>query len=198
MLNLDGTKVCCRCGRILSAKDFRLNPASSDGLRSSCRECERPAREPVSQLPDGFKLCSRCSQVLPVGRFRSCTRNKGGLASSCKNCEYKADVRRSEAIAASVVSSGRKPCVRCKQELLLSAFPVSRKSLDGHGASCQACRKVSSVDEEGQKMLAKVARRKREFEAAVEKAKREREEGELWSGLFEQIGYDPGSDDDED
>lgn len=91
------------------------------------------------------------------------------------------------------VSSGRKFCVRCEQILPLDAFPVSRKSLDGRGASCQPCRKVASVSEDDLRLRATIARRQKEFEAAVEQAKRFRVEGELLMGIFEQVGYDPGS-----
>jgi len=101
-LEIDGFRVCCRCGekKPATSKNFTKNKALRLGITSLCRECSRKEqkkarntgkveaalREADDLFADGKKRCERCKEVTDVSMFGKNKKRRDGLNGYCKSC----------------------------------------------------------------------------------------------------------------
>ena len=94
----DGILLCSRCKRLLPTSAFSLNRARSNGLRSSCKECQneyerlrrqrlREANMNRSHPEDARFYCPGCQQSLPPSEFGKSPTRANGLHGRCRACD---------------------------------------------------------------------------------------------------------------
>jgi|WetSurMetagenome_2_1015567.scaffolds.fasta_scaffold78746_3 hypothetical protein len=83
---LAGSKVCSKCGRTLDCSLFTVNKTSKDGLRSSCKECQRETQAKYREA-NRDKLRDRQLQArfgITVEEFNLILEGQGGRCAICR------------------------------------------------------------------------------------------------------------------
>lgn len=93
-------KRCSSCGLLKDRTSFYASSTASDGLQTSCRQCnkeyakERKLRQPrVEPVSSGSKSCTTCHVEKPVQQFRKCATRPDGRQGRCIGCQADASYR---------------------------------------------------------------------------------------------------------
>jgi len=85
-------KQCSKCKECLPIEKFTKDLQKSDGLRPSCRDCNRRWRflngkiKTKEVLSSEYKRCTKCKKALKKEFFASDSSKKDGYYSSCRDC----------------------------------------------------------------------------------------------------------------
>lgn len=85
-----GGKICSKCGKFKAYKYFSKDNARKDGLRSSCKQCDKKqqhnCRQRISYISVSEKQCSECGRILPIEKFGVDKTKKDRHRSYCLEC----------------------------------------------------------------------------------------------------------------
>lgn len=88
-------KTCSKCKETVATDCFTKDSQKRDGLRPSCRMCDRRYRLQTGQtrspeiLSIEYKRCTKCKRALKKENFRKDSQKKDGLYSCCNDCQRK-------------------------------------------------------------------------------------------------------------
>lgn len=87
---IHGGKICSKCGKFKAYKYFSKDNARKDGLRSSCKRCDKKqqheCRRRISYISVKEKQCSECGRILSIEKFGIDKTKKDMHRSYCLEC----------------------------------------------------------------------------------------------------------------
>ncbi|WP_379146270.1 hypothetical protein [Paenibacillus sp. sgz500992] len=160
-------KQCTRCKRIKLREEFLINKSSKDGLRNSCRDCDklsqleydlnvkarREANPDVYQVAE--KKCSRCKELKQRSEFSKHSYSLDGLQTYCKVCRGELGKKRREELKKQVLESViiEKRCKSCRETKKVIEFTKSLNSKDGFSNTCRLCTSTQYRNRKREKQL---------------------------------------------
>jgi len=136
-------KVCKTCDLTKQEKSFHKNIKGRDGLRSSCKDCEREKRKSKLQLVE--RKCNTCKRIKPLTEeyFISCdSPSHFNFTRKCLECI--------------------KTCNSCGIKKELKDFPKNNFHKSGYANRCKSCQ-LEYLDKYGaKKSTAKKSKYRRE------------------------------------
>ncbi|MCW4027877.1 MAG: hypothetical protein NWE76_10395, partial [Candidatus Bathyarchaeota archaeon] len=89
-----GMKTCTKCNQTKELSGFAKHKATSDGLQTCCRECQRKYRERYKQRPKpkaAELTCARCKKAQPSSCFNKMPSSPTGYHAWCRDCKNSYD-----------------------------------------------------------------------------------------------------------
>lgn len=92
-------KLCSRCHVYLPYDSFfKESKNKTDGLKGSCKECERARKKKVAKeekkpIMNITKKCRSCQKLLHIDNFYMDRERSDGLRNNCKECEYNTRIK---------------------------------------------------------------------------------------------------------
>jgi hypothetical protein len=136
-------KRCSQCREIKSLTEFHKRKNSSDGLNSSCKDCQRIRHQEQKERPKELvekKQCLKCKEVKPREEYTKDIHKRDGLASQCKKCDA---LSRQARIKQNPALPETKRCSQCGITKPQQEFDRKRESKDGLCSYCKGCRKLN-------------------------------------------------------
>jgi len=89
-----GMKKCTKCGDIKPTSEFHRSREGKDGIRATCKECDKKDKREwrrtcdTNYLPkiNGSKICTSCKLDTPITEFAPSKYQRDGRASWCIRC----------------------------------------------------------------------------------------------------------------
>lgn len=76
---------CTKCGEVKTASAFSPDPLKRNGLKSTCRGCNKCVVENPVFVAE--KVCTKCKRLLPIDRFKPRNNSRDGHHNTCKDCQ---------------------------------------------------------------------------------------------------------------
>ncbi|WP_042200842.1 hypothetical protein [Paenibacillus camerounensis] len=160
-------KQCNRCKKIKLREEFLTNKSSKDGLKNSCRDCDRLSQfeydlavkarreaDPAT-YEKAQKLCSRCKEEKQRSEFSKHSYSLDGLQTYCKVCRGEMDKKRKEKLKKQIFEGIiiEKQCKSCKETKKVTDFTKSFSNKDGFSNICKICTSVQYRNRKREKQL---------------------------------------------